>query len=51
MKTYKRLKAMDLVLTPVHKSKNPNLDKKPKTKNGKWDFMIGQIKSCLKQIE
>ena len=26
------------VLTPVHKSKDPNIDKKPKTKNGTWHY-------------
>ena len=28
----------NFVLTPVHKSKDPNIDKKPKTKNGKWFY-------------
>lgn len=31
-----KFKSWDLVLTPVIKSKNPNEDKKPKTKNGAW---------------
>ena len=31
-----KFKSWDLVLTPVIKSKNPNEDKKPKTKNGTW---------------
>jgi len=32
----KNFKSWDLVLTPVHKSKNPNLDKMPVRKNGTW---------------
>jgi len=31
-------KSWDLVLTPVHKSKNPALDKMPKSKNGTWHY-------------
>ena len=32
----KNFKSWGLVLTPVHKSKNPNLDKMPVSKNGTW---------------
>lgn len=31
-----KFKSYGFILTPVHKSKNENVDKKPKTKNGKW---------------
>ena len=31
-----KFKSYGFVLTPVIKSKNPNEDKKPKTKNGTW---------------
>tara|TARA_Y100000593_G_scaffold90989_1_gene178678 strand:- start:188 stop:1972 length:1785 start_codon:yes stop_codon:yes gene_type:complete len=33
-----KFKSWGLVLTPVIKSKNPNEDKKPKTKKGKWHY-------------
>jgi hypothetical protein len=33
-----RFKSWGLKLTPVIKSKNPNEDKKPKTKKGKWFY-------------
>jgi hypothetical protein len=31
-------KKYGFVLTPVHKSKDPNIDKKPKTVKGKWHY-------------
>jgi len=34
----KKFKSYGLVLTPVYKSDNPNIDKKPKTKEGKWHY-------------
>ena len=33
----RNLKVM-VVLTPVHKSKDPNIDKKPETPNGTWKY-------------
>ena len=37
----KNFKSWGLVLTPVHKTKNPNLDKMPVSKNGTWSNKIG----------
>ena len=33
-----KFKSYGFILTPVHKSKDANTDKKPLTKNGKWFY-------------
>jgi|TARA_Y100000592_G_scaffold38844_1_gene61701 hypothetical protein len=33
-----KFKSYGFVLTPVHKSKDPNIDKKPETPNGTWKY-------------